>query len=364
MSESKEPSLAHRAFVASSVAGAVVVAYLAIGYLSQVVLVIFAGVLLAVFLDGLTRLLCRHTPLPRWLSLTLVCLGLVALFALAGWQSGEKIGAQVRELSERIPVALERLRSWVDGYDWAQPVVTQFDKPTEVMSKVAPGADMIGRITGVFSVVLGAATNIFIVLFLGIYLAASPGLYVGGVAWLAPAPKRERTRQVLAQLGRALRRWLGGRFASMAVVGVFTAVGLLIAGVPLAFILGVIAGALSFIPYIGPILSVVPGLLMALTIGPQTVLFALMVYFAAQLLESYLITPLIQRRVVSMPPAVLIMAQMIMGVVAGLLGVLLATPLAVVVIVLVQMLYLQDVRGEDITVIGGEPAKGDDEGAV
>jgi predicted PurR-regulated permease PerM len=138
----------------------------------------------------------------------------------------------------------------------------------------------------------------------------------------------------------------------MAVVGFLTAVGLWVAGIPLAFVLGLIAALLSFVPYIGPIASVVPAALVALAESPTKVLYVFIIYGVVQLLESYLITPLIQERAVSIPPAVLISAQVIMGILAGAIGVLMATPLAVVLIVLVQMLYLADVLGDPVSTLG------------
>jgi predicted PurR-regulated permease PerM len=138
----------------------------------------------------------------------------------------------------------------------------------------------------------------------------------------------------------------------MAVVGVLTAIGLWVAGVPLAFVLGLIAALLSFVPYIGPLAAVIPAALVALAEDPTKVIYVFALYGAVQLLESYLITPLIQERAVSIPPAVLIAAQVIMGVLAGAAGVLMATPLAVVLIVLVQMLYLEDVLGDSVSTLG------------
>jgi len=190
------------------------------------------------------------------------------------------------------------------------------------------------------------------VVIIGLYLAVRPLTYTEGVARLVPSEQRQRAGQVLAAMGHALRWWMVGRGASMLVVGILTALGLLLAGVPLFLSLGVIAGLFSFVPYIGPIAGAVPALLVAFTVSPVKALYVVLIFAGVQLLESNLITPLIQEQTVSIPPALLITAQVVAGVLAGILGVLLATPLAVTLTVAVQMLYVEDVLDEPVEVLG------------
>jgi predicted PurR-regulated permease PerM len=153
-------------------------------------------------------------------------------------------------------------------------------------------------------------------------------------------------------LENALIWWMVGRFSSMAVVGIMTMIGLWILGIPLPFTLGVIAAVLSFIPNIGPIISVIPALLLALLDSPSKVLYVILLYIGIQTVESYIITPLIQKRAVSLPPALLISVQIMIGVLLGAFGLILATPLMVVIIVLVQTIYIQDIIGDKVTVLG------------
>jgi predicted PurR-regulated permease PerM len=143
-----------------------------------------------------------------------------------------------------------------------------------------------------------------------------------------------------------------GRLASMALIGILTYIGLLVTGVPLALVLGFLAGILSFVPYIGPILSLIPALLVASLQSATVALYALAVYGIVQFAESNLISPVIQRRMVSIPPAFLVTAQVLGGVLAGGIGILLAEPAAVVVAVLIQTLYIEDVLNEPVSVIG------------
>jgi len=349
---SSSPSFARRVLTAAVIVAFVVIVFLLLGSLADVMMLVFAGVMLAVFLDGLTGVVQQHAHLPRGLSLALVCVSLLAVLGGFIWLAGPAIGEQFGQIGERIPMAVSRLRSWLAEYEWARPMLAKLESPGQVMSSISPSADVVGRVTGVFSTAFGALANVLIVLFIGLYLAINPRLYVDNLIRLAPPPRRQRLHEVAQQLGRALRLWLIGRVTSMSAIGVLTAIGLMIAGVPLALVLGVIAATLSFIPYIGPILAFVPAGLIALSESPTALVYTLIVFLIAQLAESYLLTPIIERRVVSMPPALLIASQMIMGAFVGLLGVLLATPLTVSLIVIIQMLYIEDVLGDHVQLIG------------
>lgn len=318
--------------------------------LVRVLLTLFAGLLLAVFLSGLTDVIRRRVPsLPRILVLAGVTLvlfsGLGGIFILAG----PDISGQIAQLVDRLPAALQRLRTLVENTPWAQELVRNL--PTIERLLPAP-MEVVGGVTDVFSTTMGALTNTMIILLVGIYGAVNPDVYVSGLAHLFPKGRRARLREVLHALGRVLRWWLVGRLTSMAIVGVLTTTGLWGAGVPSAVALGLIAALLDFVPYIGPIVAVVPALLVASIVGVEEVFYVLIIYAAVQALEAYLITPLVQERAVSIPPALLIAAQVIMGVLAGATGVLMATPLAVSVIVLVQMLYVEDALGDSVKILG------------
>ena len=346
------PSFTRRALIAGGVALALVLAVLLLRQVATVLLLLFGAVLLSVFLDGLTGLLRRYASLPHGGALAVVVLLLIVLLAGFGLLAGPRLAAEVRQLSEQIPQIVDQLRQQVTQYAWVQAVLSNLPQPAEMAS--SGGGSIASRLAGFFSTAFSGLTNTLIVFIVGLYLAVNPKLYVQGALHLVPKARRARVREVLRTLGTSLRWWLVGRFASMAVVGIFTTIGLFIAGVPLAFVLGVIAAVFSFVPYIGPIASAVPALLVGLAEGPTKALYVIIIYVLVQLLESYAITPLIQERAVSIPPALLIAAQVVLGVLAGVLGVLLATPLAVVLIALVQMLYVEDVLGDEVPVLGSQ----------
>lgn len=205
---------------------------------------------------------------------------------------------------------------------------------------------MWARIAGVFSTTLGAFASFFAILVIGLYMAISSGLYAEGLIHLVPMAKRARAREVLQAVGQTLWWWLLGRGVSMIVVGLLTATGLTLLGVPLALTFGLLAAALTFVPYLGPLLSAVPPTLLALTQQPRQALYVVLLYLGIQGVESYLVTPLVQERTVSLPPAFILTAQLFMGVLLGGMGIVLAVPLFAVVLVLVKMLYIEDLLGE------------------
>ncbi|MFZ0392013.1 MAG: AI-2E family transporter, partial [Calditrichia bacterium] len=317
--------------------------------LSHILMIIFAGILLAVFLSGISRFLHEKTHLPYTATLIILVVILVMLFGLFFWLSGPRIAAQMGILSEQFPRAMQQVEDYLSDHGWGRLILKNTPEPTELMNSKM---DVFGKITGIFSTTLSIGANILIILFLGFYLAVNPDLYLTNGLRLLPLHRRDRAKQVLLALTEGLRWWLAGRLASMFVVGFLTAIGLVIIGLPLAFTLGLIAALLSFIPYIGPIMALVPAIVVGLAESPTMVIYVLLVYMAVQFMESYLITPLIQERAVSIPPAVLISMQIVMGVLLGAVGVLMATPSAVVLIITVQMLYVEDVLGDKVKVLG------------
>jgi predicted PurR-regulated permease PerM len=312
-------------------------------------LTVFAGALLAVFLSGLADRLEAYTPLPRPAALALVVVGLLGSVSGLWGLAGPDLSAQANALADLLPSATRRLtaqvQEWARQYEWVRQLVS----PSEL---VPTATSVLGGVTNVFTVTLDVLVNVLIILFIGIYGAATPASYVENAVRLVPPSGRDRAREVLRAIGRALRWWVAGRFFMMGVVGILTALGLSLVGIPSPMALGLVAALCSFVPYLGPILSVAPALLVASTLGATKVLSVVIVYGVVQMLESYLIAPLVQERAVHIPPAAVVTAQFVGGVAAGAVGVPLATPIAIVVIVLVQTLYVEDVLGDAVALLG------------
>jgi predicted PurR-regulated permease PerM len=321
---------------------ALIALLLLLWYVVEVLLLVFAGMLLAVFLRGLRDGLGRYTPLRGNGALLVLVITLLAIFGVGIWLLAPQLGAQIMQLTETLPRSILSLEERLRQYGFGQWLLSQTPSPGEFISE----GSILAKVTRVFSTTFGALASLLVILATGLYMAVAPDVYTEGVIRLVPVENRARAREVLRAVGQTLRWWLLGRWASMVVVGLLTAAGLWLIGVPLALTFGLLAALLTFIPYLGPILSAVPPTLLAFAQQPQQALYVILLYLGIQSVESYLVTPLVQQRTVSLPPALTLTAQVVLGILLGGLGVILATPLFAAVVVLVKMLYIEDMLGE------------------
>lgn len=308
--------------------GVVVVLALAaaIWYARVPILLAFAGVLLSIVLHGASQAVRNVTGLPRLLSLTVVVLFVVMVLAWVAVAAGPMLITQTAVLAKSLGIGFANLAQQVFHLPNPQKLL-EGTKLSDFLRQLQPWG-IASSATMVAGNVLGMIAGVLIVLFFGIYVAADPDVHVRLLARLAPARDREKTHALLEETGSVLRRWLIGQGISMAVIGSFTYIGLLILGVPIAFVLALFAALAGFLPYLGPIIGAIPMVLVAGGDSLNLALYVLVLYVIVQSLESYLLTPLIQSRAVSLPPAVVILNQLVLGAIFGLLGLALATPLA------------------------------------
>lgn len=326
-------------------------------YEIDVILLLFAAVLFAIFLYGLSGYTRRYTNLSNGLSVLLISVILLAVLSLSVWGLAPSISEQIKNLRSELPESARKLGEFLSQYSWGRTIIEQMPSASDVFQYVN-NAGFLSRVGGVFSTTLGAIANFFIVILLAIYLAIEPGLYVRGFVKLFPFEHRARVREIIYEIVDTLGWWLIGKFGSMLAIGILTWIGLWIIGVPLSLTLGLIAGLLSFIPNFGPILSAVPAILLGFIDSPIKALYVLILYIVVQLIESNLITPIIERRTVELPPALTIVAQIALGVLIGGFGLVLATPLLAVAMVLIQTVYIQDILGDkDVEVEQKDEAK-------
>lgn len=339
---------ARRVLLAFALVLAAVALLLLILAVHQVLLLVFCGVLLGVLLHGLGEVAARWVRLPPPIAVPAVLVtGGVAVTLLAlGW--GETVARQSVALLQALPATVHEARAELMARPWTAQIVTHLPPTDELVAAVD-----VGRITGVFSTVMGAMAGLFVVLFVGTYAALAPRRYVDNAVLLLPPDHRARALEIASACHRALKTWLLGRLLDAGILTIMAWIGLWALGFPYAVPLALITGASAFVPYLGPLIAAAPVLLVAVGMeSPSAIWQGLLFYTAIQLLEGYLVTPLIEQRVVDLPPAVVLSVQAVMAVLAGVVGVLLATPLTVVIVVLVQTLYLQDRLREDVHVIG------------
>jgi len=311
------------------IVGAVVAVALLVWRLIDVVLLVFGGIILAVSLVSLSRLVMRYVHLRRgWALVGVICILTIGILGL-GALAGARLAAQFGELGKTLEAAWTHvhqvgfLRRFLDGGSGSVPVKSV----SHLAAKAATGFAG-GVVDGVLVVVVG------------VFLAANPQLYVRSLLRLTPRGARSHVKRSLDALGTALSRWLRGLVIAMLSVGVATTLGLFLLGIPLAFSLGVLAGVLEFISYVGPLISAIPAVLVAFTLGPMHALAVVGLFAAVHLLEAYVLVPKIQKWAVELPPALAVVAVVTFGLLFGIIGIILAQPLMVCVMALTGEFYV------------------------
>lgn len=332
--------------VATLVVAGVALLLLFVWYAADLLLLVFAGVLVSILLRGISRFVREKTGIGHGFSIALVAVALLAVVAVSAWLVTGRLGSQVTDLQQKIPQAVEDLNRYIGQYEWAREAMASLPSVSEWFTNRS--ATIISRVTGLASTTLSAVLNTVVVLIIGLYLAFQPELYSGGIKHLLPFRFRNRAGEIFGTIDEALSRWLIGRLILMTINGVLTGIGLWFLGVPLALTLGLLCGMLNFIPNFGPWIAAVPALLIAFLQSPQQALYVAVLYVVLQSLDGYVFTPLVDRKSVELPPVVTITAQVLLGVAFGFIGILLASPLTATLMILVKMLYVEDVLDDPI----------------
>ena len=329
----------------------------------DVVLLVFAAVLLSIFLRGLAEQLGRLIKIKEvWLVL-IVSLALVVVLGGAIALLAPSIADQVRFLRVELPESIDAARNYISQFGWGRAILEQLPDPKEIWNNIVSGG-FLTRVGGLFSSTIGALGNVAVVILLAIYFAVEPKFYLHGFTSLFPVHSRPRVSEILSRIGETLRWWLIGKAGSMIFIGILTWIALSILGVPLALTLGLIAGLFSFIPNFGPILSAIPAVLIAFVQSPTVALYTIFIYVGVQLIESNLVTPLIERETVELSPGLVIIVQLMLAIIVGGLGLVLATPLVAVLVVIVQMVYIEGVLGDRGAADEMPPARTEDVEAI
>lgn len=323
----------------------IVLLVIAASYVIDILMMTFAAILMAILLNGLGNFLRRFVNISESKSVLLVTLLLLLVSAGVIAILAPDVSDQVKYLREELPKSFEQVRAYIAQFAWGRTLIENIPDSNEIIEKIN-NSGILSRVGGYFSSTLGIITNVALVLLVALYLAIEPELYANGLTKLFPFGARPRVREVLSAIGTTMQSWLVGKFASMAFIGTLTVIGLWILGVPLALLLGIIAGLFSFIPNFGPILSAIPAILLAFIESPMKAVYVIILFVVIQLIESNLVTPMIERHTVELPPALTIIVQLILGVLFGALGLIFASPILAVVVVLIQMLYISDILGD------------------
>jgi predicted PurR-regulated permease PerM len=302
---------------------------------AQALLLTFAGVLFGTAFRGLAEWLSAKSGWRVSTSLAACAAVLVALLLVAALWILPHVSNQAARLADSLTQAYESLRQSASETRLGARLLGE---STTVGRQIGSFA---ARAAGILGSAVGAIGGAVFVLFVALYTAGNPEVYRRGFVRLVPPTYRDRASEVLDALASTLRRWLLGRIISMTAVGVGTGIGLWIIGVPLPVTLALIAGSLGFVPNIGPVVSAVPAVLLAITIDATHAVYVLILYLAINLADGYGLTPWVQKRAVSVPPALILTSQVVFGALWGVLGVTLATPTLACLLVMTRKLYVE-----------------------
>lgn len=303
----------------------------------DVLLLVFGGILLALIFGSLASGLQRRTHWPRGVAVALVLTALTLLLGLGLYLLGDSVAEQVTTLGKELPRVATELQERLAQTSWGSWI--QMPSREQLVSGQS---GLLSRASGYLYSSFGVLGSMLALVVIGAWIASEPQTYKEGTVQLFSPSHRSRIRNVLDETARRLRCWLKAKFINMTIAAVMTTLGLWALGVPMALALGVIAGLMEFVPNFGPLLAALPALLIALPMGLPKVAAVAGLYAAIQLVQSNLITPWVERQVAALPPALVLIAQVVLGTLLGVGGVILAAPLTAAVLVIVRRLYVED----------------------
>jgi len=313
---------AWRALTWTTIVGLVILAV----YISQSLLVIFGALVFASMVDGGARLLGRVLPMGRGSRIAIVLLGSTAFLVWLSLFAGSQISQEAAEFPAIIQEQAQQLFAWMREQGF------QIDINT-VQNMVNQAVSGFGTVTRALGGLLGGLTTLVLILIIGIYVVIEPRLYERGVAWMLPKARRAEFYHTASRMGFTMRRLMFGRLVGMVFEGVFTYVALIAYGlvtgdpIPMAALLAIITGLLAFVPNIGAVISGALMVMVGFSGGAEMGIYTIIVYFAVQNIDGYVVIPMIARKTVDLAPALVLAMQLIMGILFGVLGLFLADPL-------------------------------------
>ena len=329
----KASSFANKVWTTVGITAFVVIMILIIYRTFNVFLLLLAASLIALFFGAVSNKIKKWTGLRDGVSLAVTIIVVVLLVGLFFWLVGSEAQIQYKEMQEAVPIMIDNAQTYLNRTTLGQKLSQQISD-IENQKKVIP------FLQDFFKTSFGIFGDLYIVIFLAMFLSVSPFDYVNGVVNLVPRRGKAKTKQLFESMGYNLQKWIKGAIISGFVIFVLISTALLILGVDMWLILAITAGLLNVIPNFGPIIAMIPAVMVALLTSPTLALMVAGSFIIVQAIEGNLITPNIQKKLLSIPPALLISFQVLMGTLAGGWGIVLAVPLLVIVITVVKSLYL------------------------
>ncbi len=338
---------AGKLFRKSLVQGITILAVVGLALLAMaaayILLLVFAGILLAVLLVFFAGQITRLSAVPHWLAVTMVLVLVMGMLALMVVLVIPLVIEESGRLVEQVEKSIQQLAEWVKESAGESFPVDDFSAVEEQMPALG---DVWSGVTEIFATTMDALTGVAIILVVGVFIAYSPSMHTQGFLHLVPLAHRARAAEVMAAIGLTLRWWLLGQLISMVILAVSTWIMLALLGVPQALFLSLMTGMMTFVPYLGPLIALVPILLVAFLESPRLALYVFILYMVIQNTESSVIMPIVFHRTAHIPPALGVVSQILFGSLLGFLGFVLAVPLMAVILQSVKMIYVQDILGD------------------
>lgn len=331
---------------------ALVAAAFLLWQLRYVLVLLFGAVVIATIIRAVADPFTKYLKVPEGPAVAIAVLLIVGVLFGVLWLLWQQIAAQTQMLADSLPAAMKTIDDWLASLGLAHPIQSWL---AELHND---GGALVSQFSDWVSAASTGLANLLIVFFGGIFLAAQPRLYRTGAIKLVPSEQRSLVGEAMDESETALRLWLRGQLAAMIVIGVMTGAGLWLLGVQSWLVLGILAGFFEFIPFAGPILSAIPGILIALVQSPELALWTALMYVFVQHSEAYLIQPVIQQYAVEVPAVVLLFALLAFALLFGIIGIFFAAPLTVVSYVLVKRLYVVEALHTPTPIPGEDDAKG------
>jgi predicted PurR-regulated permease PerM len=307
----------------------------------NVLLMVMCGTLISVYFHGLGDMIERNTGISRRWAMTISIGGSFLILGSLLWFMGSTLEVQIAQLSNTLPSTVNNLKAKLATSPLGNEILDYF------AGDDADGSHkLMDTARSFFSTSFGVLGNIYIILSLGLFFTANPNIYKDGILLLLPESRKFEGRYIINRISLALKGWLKGMMASIILIIIMIFIGLSIMHIPVAIVLALITGMLKLIPNFGSLAAMIPGVLLALTISTQTAIIVALIYVVSQTIVSNIITPIIQNKMINLPPALTIISQIIMGTLSGVLGIIMAVPLLAIIFILVEELYIKPMNAK------------------
>ena len=324
-----------KVWIAGGILTLLIVILLLFKTLFSILLLTLAGALFAIYFHGCAGFFKKHLHISSGWSLALSIVVNLLLLVAFFWFIGARLQQQVSQLTDTLPQTIDNGKAYLQK-------TTLGNKALHYLNSSGDSQKTKSIIKSFFSSSFGILSDVYIILLLGIFFIASPFTYKKGIVHLLPQKAKDKGALLLDEIHDVLKNWIKGQLFGFLFIAVLTGLGLWVIGMPMILTLALIAGLLNFIPNFGPIIALVPAGLIGLTQGTTTAILVLCLYTFIQLVQSAVTQPLIQKKMVSIPPALIIFGQVAMGLLGGFWGVLLATPVVAIIMTVVNKLYVEE----------------------